>query len=333
MPRLVGGRHALSSIVGGTIFIFILLIGFGLVAWNNSIYDSYVQDINSRELLYQRQVSENVAVTGVKFNQNKLNLTITNFSPITVRIVRVWVTNVSATPPSPPWHKSFDVNYHLTPGRSISNVAQNLGTFKSANLYAIKLVTERGTIFGATSFSQTSIVGIAQGMGWLAIDWESYVYRDNANLAWRKAWSINGTGNKLEFNITLINHWDRDLTLLKYTYLRLEIDSGSTGNVYPYYVMDPGNTPISPVCYTQTDGSKIVVPYNRTGDFKTGGKPTQVPFMDVTYYNGGQCNVPSNTPQASHYYSVYIVVYYTYDFGGKTYVQAQTIPFEGSGVQ
>lgn len=153
------------------------------------------------------------------------------------------------------------------------------------------------------------------------------------NLAWRQAWSINGTGNTLEFNMTVINHWDRNLTLLKYTYLRLEMDSGSTGNAYPYYIMDPGNSPISPVCYTQTNGSKIVVPYNRTGDFTTGGKPTQVPFMDVTYYKGGGRNVPSNKPQASEYYSVYVVVYYTYDLGGKTYVQAQTIPFEGSGVQ
>jgi hypothetical protein len=55
--------------------------------------------------------------------------------------------------------------------------------------------------------------------------------------------------------------------------------------------------------------------------------------MDVTYYKGGACTVPSNKPPPSHYCSVYVVVYYTYESEGKTYVQAQTIPFEAWGAE
>jgi hypothetical protein len=327
--RTPSSRRAITPIVGGTIFIIILLISTGLIFWNASLYDSYLQDINNSELMYHQQVSENIAVTGFKFTNNVLNINITNFGPITVRIVRMWLTDISAD-----WHKSFNLNYYVTPARTISVGGQPFGSLNANDLYTVKFITSRGNIFGDTNFANNPIVGIAQGMGWVTIIWNSYVFRDNNNQVWRPAWNISNSGNELEFNITVVNHSNYNLTLLRYTYLRLEVSTGATGNAYPYYIMSPGTTFSQPVCYTQGGQPPIVIPANKTGDISTGGKPVMIPFMDVVFYKGGQCNVPANKPQAASYYSVYIVLYYQFKTCPtcQTLTQAQTIPFEGTAL-
>jgi len=315
-------------------FLSILLTGFGLVVWNSQIYDAYIQVGNIREQFYYEKITEKVAITGLKFNLNKLTLTAENEGPVTARIVRIWISDNSVTPPS---HVRYDVSYYLNPGQSI-DFGQNLGTFNTGHLYTIKLITSRGNVFGATNFGQSAIVGIAQGMGWLTIDWDTYYYTDDTSCSggectWKPAWNITGTpqGGGIQFRINVTNHWDRDLNLTKYTYLRLETDSGSTGNAPPYYIMAPGSTPPYPYCYTGP-GTPIIVPYNSTGDFQKGGTPVTILFMDKQYYKG-HCNVETNKPSAAHYYSVYIVVYYTYrdPVDNKIHTMAQTIPFEATG--
>jgi len=324
------GRRAVSSILGGAIFISILLVGFGLIFWNGTLYDNYIQAINSRELLYQQRVSENVVVSGFKFSNGKLNLTIANFGPQMVNIIRIWVTDLSLQTPT---HQRYDVNYFVNPSKSITNIGQNLNIPSAGHLYTVKFMTGRGNIFAATNFQQNAVVGIAQGMGWITIDWDSYLFTDNSIYpTWKPGWNIAGAGNVIEFQINATNHWDRDLTVLKYTYLRLEIDTGSTGNAKAYYIMAPGARPTvtNNYCYTGPD-TPIVIPYNQTGDYPTGGKPTVLQFMDATYFSGGSCNIPSNKPQHG-YFSVYLVIYYSWlDSTGVTHVSAQTIPFEATG--
>jgi len=314
-------------------FLSILLVGYGLIIWNSQIYDAYTQEANAREQRYNDRISERVIVTGLKFTLNKLSLTVKNTGSITARIVRVWVEDNSVSPAS---RNSYDVNYYVNPGQSI-NFGQQLGTFNAAHLYTIKLITSRGNIFGRTNFGQSAVVGIAQGMGWLTIDWDTYYYTDDASCTggvctWKPAWNITGTssGGIIQFRINITNHWDKDLNLTKYTYLRLETDSGATGTAPPYYIMAPGSTPVNPYCYIGP-GTPITVPYNKTGDFPTGGTPVTILFMDKTYYKGPSCTVPSNKPTHAHYYSAYIVVYYTYKIGSKIHTMAQTIPFEATG--
>jgi archaellum component FlaF (FlaF/FlaG flagellin family) len=329
-------RRGVSSILGAVMFLSILFTGFGLIVWNSQIYDAYVQVANAREYLYNERIAENVAITGLKFTQNKLSLTAKNEGPVTARIVRIWIDDNSISPSS---HVRYDVNYFLNPGESIT-LGQQLGTFNAGHLYTIKLITSRGNIFGATNFGQSAIVGIAQGMGWLTIDWDTYYYTDNNyciadTCTWKPAWNISETHQgqgRIQFRINVTNHWDRNVTLTKYTYLRFETDSGSTGDAPPFYIMAPGSTPLSPSCYTGP-GTPIIVPYNNRGDFSKGGTPITILFMDVGYYKGGQCNVPSNKPPAAHYYSAYIVVYYTYKDpeDNKIHTMAQTIPFEATG--
>jgi hypothetical protein len=328
------GQHAVGSVLGATMFLLILITGFGLVVWNSQIYDTYIQLANAREQQYNDLVAENVAVTGFKFNQNKLSLTLKNEGFVTARIVHIWIDDNSISPPS---HVGYNVNYYLNPGESI-NFGQQLGTFNAGHLYTIKLITSRGNIFGATNFGQSAIVGIAQGMGWLTIDWNTYYYTDSTscvgtNCTWKSAWNITDTpqGGTIQFRINVTNHWDRDVTLTKYTYLRLETDSGSTGIAPPYYIMAPGSTPFEPFCYIGPE-TPITVPYNTRGDFQKGGTPVTILFMDKQYYQG-HCNVETNKPSAAHFYSVYIVVYYTYNDPGdnKIHTMAQTIPFEATG--
>jgi hypothetical protein len=336
MKNRVHGRHAVGSIIGAAMFLFILLTGFGLIVWNSQLYDTYVQLANIREQQYNELVAENVAVTGFKFNQNKLSLTLKNEGFVTARIVRIWIDDNSISPST---HVRYNVNYYLNPGESVT-FGQQLGTFNAGHLYTIKLITSRGNIFGATNFGQSAIVGIAQGMGWLTIDWDTYYYTDDTSCSggictWKSAWNITGTPQgqgRIQFRINVTNHWDRDVNLTKYTYLRLETDSGSTGRAPPYYIMAPGSIPPDPYCYTGP-GTPITVPYNKTGDFPKGGTPMTILFMDTGYYKGGGCNVESNKPQATHYYSVYIVVYYTYrdPSDNKIHTMAQTIPFEATG--
>jgi hypothetical protein len=312
-------------------FIAIVFVSFGLFVWNGQLYSDYLTNLRSREDRFDQMSSELISITDFRFDLNKINLTVTNNGTNTARIVRVWVYNLSA--PSA-WTKSYSVNILITPSRSVKNIGQRQGAdfgngYTPSNLYVVKLVTEHGNIFSAVNYHRQTIVGIAQGMGWISLDWDSYMFNDINNLNLRPGWNVSksGVGNVVQFQIGIINHWDRNLTLLKYTYLKMD-KSTTVGSTMNFYMMDSNSQPNNILCYDPV-AHPIVVPPSSTGDSETGGNVTTLKFLGSGYAKN-QCG--SNQALQTDRFQVYLVLYYQYTLSSKTYVVAQTIPFEGTAI-
>jgi len=316
----------IGALVSATMFITIMLLSFGLIVWNGQIYNDFLNNVNSKENAFSSQASEILSITGFKFNKNKMNLTIVNSGPDYVRIVRIWILNLTA---SPAWHQSFPVNIYLNPSKSVTGVGQIFGTIYSSMLYTVKLVTERGSIFSATNFIETAVLGMAQGVGWITIDWYSYkftstTYPNTAQPAWN--FSKSRIGGLIQLQLDVVNHWDKDLTLLQYTYLRMD-KSATSGTTKTYYLMDPYSTIAQPTCYDQVHNPIVLHP-NSNGDFPTGGPKVTLLFLGASPTSGCKSQSSVVTDQ----FSVFLVIYYQYNVGSTTYTLAQTIPFEATNI-
>jgi hypothetical protein len=329
MSWLQSKSKGVSSVLSATMFVAILLVSFGLVVWNGQIYSSYLGAINSKENSYDQTSAEEVSVTAFYINQNKLNLTITNDSPNIVRIVRMWVSNLSVPAGSPLWRRTFDMNVMVKPGLYVMNVGRTLGTFYSSELYTVKLVTDRGNAFGATNYGKTTKVGIAQGTGWISLDWDSYKFNNINNLNLRPAWNLSksGLGNVVQFQIAVINHWDKNLTVMKYTYLKMD-RSTTSGSTMNFFLMDPSSQPNNVMCYDPVLRPIVLQP-NKTGDFETGGTPVTLKFLGSDW-KSGQCS--SSPALQTDRFQVYLVIFIKYQIGVTWYYMAQTIPFEGTNI-
>lgn len=327
MKSRSGGNRAVSSLLGATMFIIILLVSFGLIIWNTQSYDTYLASNNSKEDAIYQASSEFVSLTDFKFSQNnKMNLNITNLSPVTVRIVSLWVSNLSTTPQ---WHKRFNVNIYLNPFQTIAGVGQNLGTFYPSKLYTVMLVTQRGNLFGGTNYKKTTIIGIAQSMGWISIDWDTYMYTSSGNPTIPKAaWNISKgqTGQLIQFQINVTNHWNNALYLLKYTYLRMD-KSKTSGNTLTFYLMDTSSTIGSLQCYNPSTYPIILQP-NPNGNYDKGGTPVTLKFLGQSSGTSTNCN--KSTELKTDQFAVFLVIYYKYQINSQWYYLAQTIPFEAT---
>lgn len=321
---LLRRKKAVTAVINAAMFIFILLVGFTLLTWNAQLYDNYLGNMSLKEKLSYQASAELVFVTGFKFSQNVMNLTITSNSPVTVRIISIWLSNLSA---SPVWRKSFSLNLYINPYKSISSVGQTLGTVYSSMLYTVKLVTDRGNMFGASSYRKTTIVGIAQSMGWISLDWDTYAWTSINYYTPQPAWNISSSsvGQTIQFQINVTNHWDKPLTLLKYTYLRMDKSTGG-GSSMVFYIMDRTSTPPQPACYNPS--SPITLNPSSTGNYEAGGTPVTLKLLGQVASPDQNCSKSKSLVTDS--FAIFLVIYYMYYIASQPYYLAQTIPFEAT---
>ena len=316
-----------GELVGAIMFITLMLLTFGLIAWNGQIYNAFLNSVNTKENNSSSQASELLSITGFKFNQDKLNLTVLNGGPNYVRIVRIWLLNLTS---SPAWHTNFAVSIYLNPGNTVTNVGQTFGTIHSSMLYTVKLITQRGNIFSETNYVATSVLGLAQGVGWVTIDWYSYKFTSSNYLTPQPAWNFSKSQvGIIQFQLGVSNHWVKDLTLTQYTYLKLD-KSATSGSALVFYLMDPNSKPYPTnqiQCYNQATKPYVLHP-NTNGDTATGGLEVTLVFLGKG--TGSQC--ASQSALQADQFSVYLVLYYQYTVGTTTYTLAQTIPFEATNI-
>jgi hypothetical protein len=134
----VGGIVAAMFFIAVALLMF---IGLELV----TIYSSNMQSaILSREASENERLNEKLSIQMVRLGPgNRLNITIVNTGSIAIRIVRIWVINVTNN-----YHYNFDINPFiiLNPGESVSNVGSNI-IIQRGNVYVLKFVTDRGNVF------------------------------------------------------------------------------------------------------------------------------------------------------------------------------------------
>jgi len=101
--RFAHAKKAMSTIFGGLFFIIILLMGFNLMVWGFAQYDSYNQALSKMSQNDQSAASENLVPANpgaTNFNSagsGSFNITVNNLGGTSVRIARIYITNVSPT--------------------------------------------------------------------------------------------------------------------------------------------------------------------------------------------------------------------------------------------
>lgn len=140
--KLTRRKKGLSSVVGAVFLVLVMLAGFNLIVWSIQQQDGYSLSLIDRSMEDWRRMSERVEISSVQIDQNRFNLTVLNKGSLTAHIVRLWVTNDSATPR---WHDRRDTDIYINPSEVVTNIGQQLDiSADSSNRYSLKLVTERG---------------------------------------------------------------------------------------------------------------------------------------------------------------------------------------------
>ncbi len=313
-------RRAVSSLVGATFFVVLFILGFNLVVYQLAQYDLYTRELLNRNQLERERLSETLTIVDFKTAQNAINLTVANTGGVPVRIVRIWVTNQSSS--NPIWHQSFNVQYLLDPGNTTKNIGNNLGTFSSSQIFVARLITERGNSFAALFTIPFASAVTAQGFGWITMDWNSYVYaRSGDPNTLLPGWCVKRVvGDKYQFQVKVVNHWDRDVKLLRWSHYKLVATNGATKS---FYIMDSSSAANNLVAY----GTKITVFSNPT-DQATGG--AEVTFKFAATAAGGTTG--QDVGSADDSFAAFLVVFYEWGAGGNANTLAQTIPVEASEV-
>lgn len=137
-------KKGISSVVGGIFLILIIISGFTMLSTGLSFYEEYTTILSDNSQVEFERLSENIELVRVSIDSGKFNLTLQNTGSITSHLVRLWVTNETA---SPQWHDKFDIDYYVAPKGVITNIGQNLSlSVNSSAGYVLKIITDRGSM-------------------------------------------------------------------------------------------------------------------------------------------------------------------------------------------
>jgi hypothetical protein len=317
LTKLLTGRRGVAPTAAAAFFVIAIAVSFNFMVLGAAYMELPSRQLSDRNLRLHDELAESVSFLSVLITNNKLNITLFNDGGTDLHIVSLWVTNLTA---SPGWHKGFNVNYWLSPGMIRTGVGNTTGNYAGTNLYALALITERGSRFESTYSAGNTIVSSVQGFGWLTVDWASYVYYYNGGqghvLGPTPAWCSNLGNGLYMWSVKVINHFNQSVYLLSWSYLKFQ---SSGGNDQPFYIMDSSSTVSVPVPYS----TEIELPAN-AGDQQTGGTPITLKFLAKTP-NGVTQDSISNA-----HYSVVILFYYRWTDIRGMHIVGQTVPYEGT---
>jgi len=299
----------------------VVALGFNLMLFGANLLDATSRQIALRNQMATEKASESLTILDTEITNNKLNTTAFNDGGVSIHIVRLWITNNSA---NPKWHGKAEVNYWLAPGKTLRGIGNITGVFDPSRTYIIDLVTDRGNIFQTIYAPSNTIVATVQGFGWLTIDWNSYQYTYSVgggpDQGPFNGWCITQTSATFQFTLKAINHFNKPLKLMTWTYLKFVSNSGGDT---PFFIMDNRSYAHTPFAYNPPP--YIELPENPS-DPQTGGTPTLLKFLGKT---------PGGTEKATFGvgdFSVLVVFFYQYTDAQGTHTLGQSVPYEATEV-
>jgi hypothetical protein len=329
-------RRAVTSMLGATFFVIIIVSGLGLLLYNLAQHTLLQSSIATMEERSWNRLSEKLEVLQVRMSNCasmmcSLNITVFNSGGQTIHIVRMWITNQSY---ASGWQrKIFETSSFIDPATIETGIGSAEGKFDPLSTYRISLGSDRGNTFSALYRPNTNTLATAMGFGWLTMDWAYYNYTYATSKGGQEqgpyeAWCIlGGTSSKtFLFKTRVLNHWDRDVYILSHSYL-VFYESHGGGSWASFYVMSPSSTASQPVAYNPPTTGWIIVPAN-PADQQAGGALVELTFLasQAQGYSHGSWG-PGSQGYAS--YAAFVILFYQ-DISGNTL--AQTIPFEATEV-
>lgn len=324
-----GGRRANSPVVAGAFFLAAVLIVFNFLFIVSDQFSSFVGDgIAKRSSVYDRR-TERISIFKILVSNEKLNLSVTNRGALNVQLVSIWISEWNKTTAN--WHQNRPLNVHVAPGRTVTNIGQNLtDTLNPVLTYALRIVTARGNVFVGT---YTPLGGVVSpgfvNTGFLTISFEpsSFLYTQGGGSTPAAAWDVPGTADDIVWQIQVTNHGVHDIKLYKWSamaFIKITSASGpSSFNQEAFFLVGKNSTSALVRVYDfSTD--PYVIPKHPQNDTQTGGNATWVWFAASTA--GGSTTQHGVNWNAPSEYMIFMVFYFLY---GTNEQYTQVIPFAG----
>jgi hypothetical protein len=221
---------------------------------------------------------------------------------------------------------------YLEPGQTVPSIGWNLpDTFKPALTYAMRIVTDRGSVFPVT-YSPLSW-GVSPGFintGFLTISFDpsSFLYTQGSSWTPLPAWDVPDNSDDIVWRIQVTNHGVNDVKLYKWSAMGfIKITSGQSGassfNQKTFFVVGPNSCHGTQVTSYDVVSNPYIVPKNSQNDTQKGGSPTWV-FFAASQAGGSSTQSPEWNAPAE--YMIFMVFYFLY---GSTELYTQVIPFAG----
>jgi hypothetical protein len=136
-------HRGISTVIAAVFMVAVIIIGLNVITWGLNLQHNFAQVITDRNIAETEKSSEKIELREVEIENSKFNMTVVNTGALPVKLVNMWVTNMSAING---WHKNYTLTDVINPGNSLTNLGQNIAlTAKNSDSYKITLVTERGT--------------------------------------------------------------------------------------------------------------------------------------------------------------------------------------------
>ncbi len=136
-------KKGISTIIAAVFMIAVIIIGLSAITSGLSFQNNLGQVVTQRNTEETEQGTERIELRDVGIDSNKFNLTVVNTGPLPTKLIRMWVTNTTATTG---WHKNYTLNDVINPGDSLPKLGQALSLVAKPDAsYDLNVVTERGS--------------------------------------------------------------------------------------------------------------------------------------------------------------------------------------------
>jgi len=143
-------NQGISTIIGAVFFLLTIISAMSVMSWTLQQQANFSTATSQVSALQMQRQSSALQITEAKISNGKFNITLQNNGPLTEHLIRLWVTNETATS----WHNTYAIDYLVGPKQVLTNIGQTLPlTFVGTNAYTLKLVTERGNLINFRSLS------------------------------------------------------------------------------------------------------------------------------------------------------------------------------------
>lgn len=328
--RHVRHRKASSPVVAGALFLAAMLIVFNALFLVSSQYGSFFGDSLAKMRSDHDQRTEQLSVLKMSINSQKLNLTLTNQGPLTIHLVSIWISEWNGSIST--GHVNRPLNVYIEPGQTAPGIGSDLQgvSFNAALTYAMRIVTDRGSVFPIT-YSPLSW-GVSPGfinIGFLTISFDptSFRYTQGSSCTPVPAWDVPGTSDDIVWQIQVTNHGSQDIKLYEWssmTFIRItSTKTSSSFNQETFFVVGPNSCHASQVYGYNVVSNPYIIPRDPQNDTQKGGTPTWVWFAAPSHGDGDTQHITWNAPSE---YMIFMVFYFLY---GQTELYTQVIPFAG----
>jgi hypothetical protein len=130
-------------VIGAVFAVIVMYLGLNVLTSGLNFQTQYGQVITELSTADTQQGKEVIELRDGKIDNDKFNMTVVNTGSLPTKLVRMWVTNTTATTG---WHKNYTLNDVINPGDSLAKLGQNLTLVaRNSSSYTLNVITERGS--------------------------------------------------------------------------------------------------------------------------------------------------------------------------------------------